>query len=86
MSFVSGNSESVRALHSLFKGTMDKIEQDTEALEKGKKTVLDGWNDEGAAEVEDMVTTIKNALKGATESRQNVEKALEAYADFLEKK
>lgn len=86
MAFVSGDSGSVRQLHSLFKATMDKIEQDTDNLDKQRKTVLDGWNDEGAGEVEEIVTTIKNALKNATESRQNVEKALEAYAEFLERK
>lgn len=86
MAFVSGNSESVRQLKSVFSMTMDKIEQDIELLDKYKKIVMDGWNDEGASELEEIVTTIKRALSNARESRTNIERALESYAQFLEEK
>lgn len=84
MSFVHGDSESARSLSSLFKMTMDKIEQDTEELEKCKQGAMTGWNDFGVEELEEIVNTLKKALSSATESRRNIESALEAYAEFLE--
>lgn len=86
MAFVSGNSESVRQLKSVFGMTMDKIEQDTEDLEKYKRNTLDGWNDGGGEELEEIIAKIKKALNNAAESRANIEKALENYADFLEQR
>ena len=84
MAFVAGDSGSVRDLLNLFKMTMRKIQADTEDLEKCQKRIKDGWNDDGVEEVETILRTIKKAIEETTESTNNIEKALDAYAEFLE--
>lgn len=84
MAIVDGDSKSVRDLLEIFKMTMNKLEADTEELEKCEKSIKDGWNDDGVQEVEVILTAIKKAITEMAESKKNVEKTLEAYAKFLE--
>lgn len=86
MSFVSGNSESARQLQSVMNLTMRNIEADVGNLEKAAKDVKSSWEDEGVAVVDEMLSAIKNALMDATDASAAVEKALDAYASFLERK
>lgn len=86
MSFVSGNSESARQLQSVMNLTMRNIEADVGNLEKAAKDIKSSWEDEGASEVDEMLAAIKNALLDATDASAAVEKALDAYASFLERK
>lgn len=86
MSFVSGNSESVRQLQRVFASTVAAISANTEQLEKGKNYILAAWNDEGAAEVEEIVSRIRKAIVDSEDAVKNISSSLEAYAEFLERK
>lgn len=86
MSFVCGNAESARKLNEVFSMTMDKIESDLEELKRYKKNAISGWKDSGAQELDEICSEIERALNEATESRRNISNALEAYAEFLEKR
>ena len=84
MGYVKGNSTTVRKLQELLKMTMDKIEEDVSDLDKSKKAVVAAWRDAGVEDVEESIKEITSAIEEAKERQDNVNKALEAYADFLE--
>lgn len=84
MSFVSGNSQSVRELQEFLKKTMQSIESDVSSLDGARNEVVGAWEDAGIEDVNEAINSIKSALENAKSSAPAVEKALEAYASFLE--
>lgn len=84
MAKVCGTSEQARSLKEMMHQTMGLIETGVGDMEKAAKNVESGWNDDGAGEVDEILASIKNALNGAMEAAPQIEKALEAYAEFLE--
>ena len=85
MAFVCGTSEQARSLQSLLHSTMSAIESHLGSLEKATSDIKAAWNDEGADEVDEMLKSIKSALIEARDAAPAVEKALDAYAEFLER-
>ena len=86
MSKVCGPSEEARALSSLLGTSMKALEQCTQDLDRGASAIRDGWKDEEVAVIEELVNGLKNALRNAGESIPNFQKALNAYADFLDRR
>lgn len=84
MAYVYGDPQCVRNLESVLKKTMQAIESNLGDLDAAYKTVKGGFNDSGVEEIGDAVKQIRTAVEGATESAGNVEKALTAYAEYLE--
>lgn len=66
--------------------TMQKIDADIGNMEKAANQIREGWNDDGAGEVDEILASIRTALKGAQEAMPGVAKALEAYAEFLDER
>ena len=83
---ICGTSEQARGLKSVMNQTVQKIETDINNMEKAVGEIHDGWNDDGAGEVDEILASIRNALKGAQDAMPNVAKALEAYAEFLDER
>lgn len=84
MSRVMGNSADVRKLQELMKKTLSAIEGDISDLEEGKNKIRSGWADQGYDDVETIIKDITRALDSAKDAWPNVDKSLEAYAQFLE--
>ena len=84
MAKVCGTSDQARLLKQMMHQTMSKIESGVGEMEKAARNIESGWNDEGAGEVDEILSSIKNALRGAMEAAPQIEQALESYAAFLE--
>ena len=86
MSQVIGDSGAARQLKSMIHQSMQLVESGINDMERAVKTIKSGWNDDQAAQVDDILNQIKRALSEAKEAAPAVEKSLEAYAEFLERK
>ena len=81
---VCGTSEQARGLKTLMGRTMQKLDANICAMERAVNDIHGAWEDEGVSEVDEILARIRPALNEAKEAMPNVEKALEAYATFLE--
>jgi phage-related protein len=84
MAKVCGTSEEARQLGSLLTTAMNAVESGVSNIEQGGNSIRSAWNDEGVAVIEELVSSIRSALQGAAESMPQIQKAIEAYAQFLE--
>lgn len=84
--FVCGTSEEARALGKYLDAAMKLVEEGISDIERAQKTIGSAWNDEGYAQVEEMVSVLKKSLNSAKEGMPAVLKAIETYAQFLEQK
>ena len=82
--YVIGDSSTARGLKDLMGRTVTKLEGDIGDMEKAVKNIHGAWNDDGAGEFDEILSTIKKALQDVKEAMPIVEKSLEAYAVFLE--
>lgn len=85
MSHVMGNSKDVRNLQALLKYGKGAVEQNVSILESSKRTIQSAFQDEGFDDVEEIIKSITNALDNAKDAFPNIDRQLEAYAEFLEK-
>lgn len=85
MSRVCGTSEEARALKSMMHQSMGVVEGGIGDMEKAANSVKAGWNDDGAGEIDEIMKSLKDALRSAMEAAPAIEKSLEAYAAFLER-
>lgn len=81
---VCGTSEQARGLKTLMGRTMQELDDSICTMERAVNDIHGAWEDEGVGEVDEILARIRTALNGAKEAMPNVEKALEAYATFLE--
>ena len=81
---VCGTSEQARGLKTLMSQTMRKLDANITSMEQAVKSIHNAWDDDGVGEVDEILSSIRNALNNAKEAMPSVEKALEAYAEFLE--
>lgn len=86
MSQVIGDSGAARALQNMIHQSMQLVEAGISDMERAAKSIKSSWNDEQAAEVDEILSQIKGALEEAKGAAPGVEKSLGAYADFLERK
>ena len=86
MSKVCGTSEEARNLGKLLKTAMGAVETGITGVERSGRTIQSGWRDDGAAVIEEMVSSIRTALNNAKESMPGIEKAIEEYAQFLDRR
>lgn len=81
---VCGTSEQARGLKTLMSQTMQKLDANISSMERAANSIHGAWADDGAGEVDEILSSIRNALNNAKDAMPNIEKALEAYAAFLE--
>lgn len=86
MSRVCGTSEEARTLKSMMHESMGVVQGGIGNMEKAANSVKSGWNDDGAGEIDEIMNSLKGALQSAMEAAPAIEKALEAYAAFLERR
>lgn len=86
MSKVIGDSASARQLKSMIHQSMQLVETGIGDMERAAKNIKSGWNDDQAAQVDEILAQIKKALMEAKEASPAVEQSLEAYAEFLDEK
>lgn len=83
---VCGNSEQARGLMSVMDQTMQHIEMCIDSMEHAANTISGAWTDDGVGEVDEILTSIRDALNNAKDAMPNVNSALNAYADFLDER
>lgn len=84
MAYVYGDPKCVRVLETTLKKTMQAIESNLSNLDSAYSTIRGGFNDSGVEEIGEAVKQIKTAVESSKENADNVEKALDAYAEYLE--
>lgn len=83
---VCGTSEQARGLKQLMDRTMNGLESSINDMERAVGGIRGAWADDGAGEVDEILSAIRNALNEAKNAMPGVSSALEAYADFLDER
>ena len=86
MAKVCGTSEEARQLGSILNQAMSAVGTGVDSIEKAGNSIRSAWNDDGADVVDELVSSIRNSLKEAQESMPAIQQAIEAYAQFLERR
>ena len=84
MARVCGTPEEARNVADFLRQSGAAVQTCIDDLERGANTIRSGWDDDGVSIVDEMISSIRSALNNTSESIPNIQKALEAYADFLE--
>ena len=86
MAKICGTPEDARKVAEFLGQSASAVQTCVSDLERGANTIRSAWDDEGVQVVDEMIASIKSALDSASEGIPNIQKALETYAAFLEKK